>query len=65
MEQIKWTDRTFSFGYTINYTPLFIERVKATAPRLEEMLSSFDDSLASARTDSAWSIKEHRSFIGP
>jgi hypothetical protein len=59
MEPIKWIDRKFSFGYSIGYAPLFIERLKGIAPRLEEMMSTCNDVKASERVDNTWSIKEN------
>jgi len=59
MLPIKWTDRKFSFGYSVGYTPLFVERLKNTAPRLAELISSCNDATASARVNNTWSIKEN------
>ncbi|MCD6011739.1 MAG: hypothetical protein K0Q79_1601 [Flavipsychrobacter sp.] len=59
MEQIKWTARKFTFGYDKGYTPFFLERLKATAPRLEELFSNTDEVNASKKAGEGWSAKEH------
>lgn len=59
MQQVKWTERKFLLGYNKSYIPLFMERLRGTAPRLEEMVAGIDDATASAPDGSAWSIKQH------
>lgn len=59
MQQVKWTERRFLFGYDKNYAPLFIERLQATVPRLKELLEDCEDLIASAPNGEAWSIKQH------
>lgn len=63
MEAIKWTDRKFTFGYDKGYTSFFIERLRATAPRLEELFSLTDDAEASVRPGNDWSVKEHAGHL--
>jgi len=59
MQQIKWTDRKFYFGYDKGYVPLFIERLYGVAPRLEELLKNVNETTASAKQRDEWSVKEH------
>lgn len=63
MQQIKWTERKFSFGYDKGYVPLFIERLNGVAPRLEELLNSSDEKVASVRQGNEWSVKEHAGHL--
>lgn len=59
MKQIKWTERKFTFGYEKGYVPLFIERLRTTAPRLEELFSGKNEMAAAKKAGAAWSAKEH------
>ena len=59
MQQIKWTERKFTFGYDKGYVLLFIERLNGVAPRLEELLNNYDEGAASLSQGNEWSIKEH------
>ncbi len=59
MKQIKWTERKFTFGYEIGYAPFFIERLRATAPRLEELFEDIDEMAAAKKAGAEWSAKEH------
>jgi uncharacterized damage-inducible protein DinB len=63
MQQIKWTDRKFFFGYDKGYIPLFIERLYGTAPRMEELLNSSGEHIASIKEGDGWSIKEHAGHL--
>jgi len=59
MEVLKWTDRKFQFGYSKEYLPFFIERLKTIAPRIEELITTIPETILSKREDNHWSIKEH------
>lgn len=59
MEQLKWTERKFDFGFTKEYLPFLLERIKGTAPRIEEMISRFSEEELAKQVDKAWSVKEH------
>lgn len=56
---IKWTERSFSFGFPLSYLPLFIERLNCTAPRIEEIVKNMSDAALSKKIEGHWSIKEH------
>ena len=59
MHLIKWTERSFFFGYTVSHFPLFIEKLKCVAPRIEEIVNGVTDEILSERNNDHWSIKEH------
>ncbi len=59
MKPLKWTDRKFFFGYDRSYAPFFIERLKATAPRLAELVAGCSEEFAESGHKIGWSIKEH------
>ena len=43
MEQLKWAERRFDFGFRKEYLPFMLERIKATPPRTEEMIKGFSE----------------------
>jgi len=59
MQQLKWIERKFNFGYTPEYLPLFIERLLSTAPRIEELISNLSEEDGSFQPDGKWSVKQH------
>ena len=59
MKNLKWIERKFNFGYSAEYLPLFIERLKTTAPRIEELVKDISDEKASFMPDDKWSVKQH------
>ncbi len=59
MKPVKWIDRKFLFGYDGSYAPFFIERLRATVPRIGELIQSCTEEYASENYGSAWSIKQH------
>lgn len=59
MEQLKWTERKFDFGFRREYLPFMLERIKATAPRLEEMVEGFSEEQLATQSSGQWSVKQH------
>jgi hypothetical protein len=59
MEQLKWTERKFDFGFRKEYLPFLIERIKATAPRIEEFVQNISNVNLSKQINNQWSVKEH------
>jgi hypothetical protein len=59
MERIKWTSRKFDFGFTAEHLPLLIERLKAPAPRIRELIEGCDERTLAAQPGTAWSVKQH------
>ncbi|QJB30018.1 DinB family protein [Chitinophaga oryzae] len=56
---LKWTDRRFQWGHTADYVPFFMERLRATAPRLDEMTVLVPEDIMEIRDEGKWSVKEH------
>ena len=59
MQQVKWTERKFLFGYDISYVPFFLERLRSTSPRLEELAADCSEEFAATDIANGWTIKEH------
>ena len=59
MQQLKWVDRKFDFGFRKEYLPFLIERIKATAPRIEELVKGISEENLAKQLNNQWSIKEH------
>jgi len=59
MQQLKWVDRKFDFGFRKEYLPFLIERIKATAPRIEELIKGISEENLSKQLNNQWSVKEH------
>jgi len=59
MGQTKWFDRKFDFGFDQNIFPSIIERLRGTPSRLEEKVKSVSESIAIAKPNGNWSIKEN------
>jgi hypothetical protein len=59
MEQLKWAERKFDFGFRKEYLPFLLERIKATAPRMEEMVKGFTEQELARQVNGQWSAKQH------
>jgi hypothetical protein len=59
MQQLKWIERKFDFGFRKEYLPFLIERIKATAPRIEELVKNISEDNLSGQFNNQWSVKEH------
>ena len=59
MQTLKWIERKFNFGYGPEYFPLFIERIKSTLPRIEELTKNLSEEKACFMPDGKWSVKQH------
>lgn len=59
MKQLKWIERKFNFGYSTEYLPLFLERLKSTVPRIEELVKGKTNEELSFMPDGKWSAKQH------
>lgn len=59
MELLKWTSRTFHFGFDEAYLPFMLERLLATVPRINEMIYGIAEDKLAERTDEGWSVKQH------
>ena len=58
MEQLKWAERKFDLGSRKEYLPFLIERIKGTAPRIEELMKDISDTDLSKQINKNWSAKE-------
>lgn len=64
MQQVKWTERKFFFGYDNSYTPVLLERLASTPLRLKELLDTCSEDFATTRLDGTkWTIKEHAGHL--
>ncbi len=59
MEQLKWTERKFDFGFKKEYLPFMLERIKATTSRIEEMVRNVPEVKLEEKPGEEWSVKEH------
>ncbi len=59
MEQLKWTERKFDFGFKKEYLPFMLERIKATTSRIEEMTKGNSEDQLSKQSNGQWSVKQH------
>src|SRR4051812_12353001 len=58
MHLMKWTDRQFHFGCSNDFIPFLLERLSATAPRIEELICYSKDPDLSYNPSGKWSVKE-------
>jgi hypothetical protein len=56
--QTPWIERIFHFEFPVGYFPVFLERLRGTAPRLEAMTRSLAPQVLSSRLEGKWSILE-------
>lgn len=59
----KWTDRNFELNYPLGMFPNFLERVRGTPSRLEELLHSFPKDILTIKPEHGWSIQEHAGHL--
>ena len=59
LTQTLWLERTFHFDFPSGMFPVFIERLRGTAPRIEEMIRAIPGKKISKRKNGKWSVKEH------
>jgi uncharacterized damage-inducible protein DinB len=54
-----WTDRAFRFDLPVEMFPIVIERLRGTAPRIEDKVRGLSPELLTRREGDSWSIQEH------
>jgi hypothetical protein len=59
IERIKWIQRKFNFDYPPGMFPYFLERLRGTPARIEEIVHTLSEENLSKKTGNRWSIKEH------
>ena len=56
---MRWTDRTFRFDQPVEMFPVVIERLRGTAPRIEDKVRGLSTEVLTRRDGDSWSIQEH------
>lgn len=56
---IRWVDRTFDFGFSVETAPLLLERLRGTPARLDDRVRSLPRARLIRRDGDKWSIQEH------
>ena len=59
IERTKWIARKFNFDYPPGMFPYFVERLRGTPVRIEEIVISLPEERLIKKMNNAWSIKEH------
>ena len=58
IEQTPWFDRKFDFNFPVGLFPVIVERLRGTAPHIENIVNNMKDQRLSEKIDDAWSVKE-------
>jgi hypothetical protein len=61
--QMKWFERKFTFDFPTGIFPCFLERLRGTPARLEELVNGLPPDILSVRKDNSWSIQEHAGHL--
>jgi uncharacterized damage-inducible protein DinB len=56
---MRWTERTFRFDLPVGMFPEVIERLRGTAPRIEDKVRGLSTEVLTKRDGDSWSIQEH------
>ena len=59
IKRIKWTERKFNFDFPVRMFPIIIERLRGTAPHIEELIIGISEISLENKTNDAWSVKQH------
>ncbi|HEY6162661.1 MAG TPA: DinB family protein [Bacteroidia bacterium] len=54
-----WLERKFNFDFPVTHFTFILERLRGTAPRIEELIKGKDEHFLSRKVGGKWSIKEH------
>lgn len=63
MNRIKWTDRTFEFGFPTGIFPELIERLRGVPARLEEHCHGLPEQVLKHQKDGRWSMQENAGHL--
>jgi hypothetical protein len=63
VQQIKWTDRKFTYDFPVGVFPCILERFRGTPARLEEIVKSLSPTTCTTRAGDGWSIQEHAGHL--
>ena len=58
IEQTPWFGRKFDLNFPVGLFPVIVERLRGTAPRIENIVSNTSEVQLSQKVDGAWSVKE-------
>ncbi len=58
-EHVAWTDRTFRFDFPVGLYREFMERIRGTPARVQELIHSVPADRLTARPDEGWSIQQN------
>ena len=59
IEQLAWLDRSFAFDQPVGVFPVFLERLRGTVARANELALSASEEMLAARVANRLSVKEH------
>lgn len=59
----KWIERSFELNYPLGMFPNFLERLRGSPVRLEELLRYFPKSILIIKPEHGWSIQEHAGHL--
>lgn len=63
VKQTNWVEREFTFDCPIGVFPCFVERLRGTPARLEEIVNQLSPAILTERIDGGWSIQEHAGHL--
>lgn len=63
-KQIKWTDKKFDFDYPESRGAEFVERLRRSPDRMEELVRPLSHDVRIRRQGDQWSIQEHAGHLG-
>jgi len=58
-ERVAWTERTFNFDFPVGLYREFMERLRGTPARVEELIRSVPVDRLTVRPDTGWSIQQN------
>ncbi len=58
-ERVAWTERTFNFDFPVGLYREFMERLRGTPVRVQELIRSVPADRLTARPDAGWSIQQN------
>ena len=58
-ERVAWTERTFNFDFPVGLYREFMERLRGTPARVEELIRSMPADRLTACPDQGWSIQQN------
>lgn len=58
-DRIRWTDRTFHFGFPAALYPEMLARLRGTPARIEDLVKGLSKEVLTRREGDAWSMQEN------